>query len=228
MNRDHHGGVAVEYALLGAFLGLGVLAALIQTARNLNVRYDTVSYAIGQATPAVTAARTVLRVEAGTPYTDGGRPVNQKIVYYSDGTHDLVRTPPDTNKWFTSGILSYDASGMLVKNVYTNASGDSYTQDISYLGPNTSMVSWTGTGSCNCIYRSAVSYDGQPDGSTNVIYKNNFVSVAASGGSVDPSMYSQQTVVYNSSASFWNYVGDVTTSMNGVTTNNGQNVTRYQ
>jgi Flp pilus assembly pilin Flp len=228
MHPDDRGAVAIEYAILGAIVGLGIVATLIQTARNLNVRYDSMSYSISQATASTAGPKTVLKVVQGTPYTDGGRPVNQKTIFYTDGTNDLVRTPPDDNKWFTSGVLSYDASGNLVKNVYTNAAGDAYTQDISYLSPNVSMVSWTGTGSCNCIYRSALSYDAQADGSTNVIYKNNFVSAAASGGPVDPSMYSQQTVVYNSSSSFWNYVGDITTSMSGVTTNNGQNVSRYQ
>lgn len=229
LRRDAGGAVAIEYAILGVLLGLGLVAALSSVKRAENVRLDTISYSIGQAvTTPTNTAKTILRQVAGTPYTDGGRPVNQTYVYYTDGTYDLVRTPPSDNKWFTSGVLSYDTSSQLVKNVYTNAAGESYTQDISYLDPNTSMVTWTGTGSCNCVYRSAVSYENQPDGSTYVIYKNNLISPTAAGGPIDPSMYSQQTVVYNSSATFWNYVGEITTSQAGVTASNGQNVSRYQ
>lgn len=225
LSRDDRGNASIEYALLGAIVGLGIISSLNQLKRSLNVNYDKISYAIGQATQGDAPPKTVLKTVPATSYTDGGRPVDQKWVYYTDGSMDLVRTPgAGAAPWFNTSVTYYDKNGVETGGLWVDTAGNVTNAKTTILGPTTAIYEQTGNGSCNCTYRSSWSFDPQPDGSNNVVYHNDLID----GSNAAAWMYGSQTVVYRSTPTSWDYIGDITTSRTGTVTANGQSIAKYR
>lgn len=220
LSRDQRGNASIEYAIIGAVVGLGLISALNSLKRAQNVNFDKISYAISEATLKNQAPKDIVREVPDAPYMDGGRAVTQKWVYYADGSRDLVRA----GDWFTTSITNYNAQGVEVGATWIDINGYVTQVETTVLGPTTSIYKQSGNGSCNCTYRSSWSFDAQPNGSTNVIYKNDLIDGKNAAGW----MYQQQTVVYNSSPGNWNYVGDVQTSRTGTISRYGSDISRYQ
>ncbi len=214
-----HGNASIEYALLAAVVGLGLVSALSATKRAQNVNFDKISYAIAKSTQKNEGIKTIVREAPDIPYTDNGRKVDQKWVYYSDGSFDLIRS----GDWFTTSITNWDTNGVEIGGTWIDSNGYVTQVETTWLGPQTAIYKQSGNGSCNCTYRSSWKIEPQPDGSNNVIYNNDLVD----GTNKSNWMYQQQTVVYNSKPNSWNYVGDVQTSTSGVVTYNGQNISKY-
>jgi Flp pilus assembly pilin Flp len=223
LGYDTRGNASIEYALLGAIVGLGIISGLTGMKRSLNVNFDKISYQIAQATANNDVAKTVTKTVAASSYTDGGRPVDQKWVYYSDGSYDLVRTSGGTSNWFQQSVDHYDQNGVNTGALWVDSAGNVTNAAYTWLNATTLISQQSGAGSCNCTYRSAWSFDPQPDGSNNVVYKNDLID----GSHAASWMYQSQTVVYNSKPNEWNYIGDVQTYPNGTTGTYGQSIAKY-
>ncbi len=83
---DESGSVAVEYALLAAFVGLGLVAAMTSTKSSLNGTYKRIASGVGNAGLIVTRCGTT-----GAGCADMSRPIS------------LSNTNPDATKVLTSG-----------------------------------------------------------------------------------------------------------------------------
>ncbi len=218
--KETAGAVAVEYALLGAFLGIGLLAALNGVRRNTGATYDTITYGLSQAAKGNAPAKVIARTVDGGTYTDSGRPVSRQYVYYTDGSYDLVTT----GNWFQKGISNFDANGVQTGGLFIDANGGLTQNVYTQLTPTSQMIQQTGNASCNCTYRTAWTYDPQPDGSNNVVYRNTLVD----GTNAATWMYQSAVFVFNSSPSAYNYIGDVQTLRNGQVISNGSSIAKYQ
>lgn len=220
LSNDQRGNASIEYTIIGAVVGLGLISALNSLKRAQNVNFDKISYAISEATLKNQAPKDIVQEIPESPYMDGGRPVTQKWVVYADGSRDLVRS----GDWFTTSITNYNAQGVEVGATWIDINGYVTQVETTVLGPTTSIYKQSGNGSCNCTYRSSWSFDAQPNGSTNVVYRNDLIDGKNAAGW----MYQQQTVVYNSSPGNWNYVGDIQTSRTGTVSRYGSDISRYQ
>jgi Flp pilus assembly pilin Flp len=213
------GGVAIEYAIIGAVIGLGIVAALMSTRQSMRSRYDLITYGVAQASNSITTGKTVASTSDGGTYLDNGRPVSRTWIKYTDGTSDLVVS----GSWFQKGVSSFDANGYQTSGLWVDANGNRTEATYTYLTDTSQMIQQTGSGSCNCTYRSAWNYDPQPDGSRNVIYHNTLVD----GTNSETWMYQSQTSVYNSTPNSWTYIGDVQTMRDGTVVTNGSSIAKY-
>ncbi len=118
------GAVAVEYALLGAFLGLGIIAALMSTKSSLNSNFDNITYRIGQATPKANTAPRVVSSTSTANQTVNGVVTYQTYTYYTDGSKSLYQTNSNNaaNGWKTAQF-DWDTAGNLSTLSVTNPDG---------------------------------------------------------------------------------------------------------
>lgn len=222
--RSHVGGAtAIEYAMVAAIIGLGIVTALTGTKRNLNVTYDTLSYRVGEATKPGTEGRTVVKTVTNPAVSYSGTLANSQTVTYSDGSRDTILTAQNSGLWFQTYTTHYDAAGTETGADWIDSAGGANSSRTTLLGPTTAIYAQSGSGSCNCTYRSAWSYLPQADGSNMIVYNNDVIDRSQAAAS----LYQSQTVVYNASATTYDYVGDVSTSSTGVVTRGGQDITKY-
>ena len=222
--RKHVGGtVAIEYALIGAIIGIGIVGALVGSKRSLNVTYDTLSYQVGEATKPGSEGRTVVKTVTNPAVSYSGTLANSQTVFYSDGSRDTTLTAQAASLWFQTYTTHYDAASVETGADWIDSSGGVNSSRTTLLGPTTAIYAQSGSGSCNCTYRSAWSYLPQADGSNMIVYNNDVID----GSRAAASLYKSQTVVYNATATTYDYVGDVSTSPTGVVTRGGQDITTY-
>ncbi len=217
------GNASIEYALVAAAIGLGIVSALVASKRAQNLNLDKISYSISNAMEKNKAPKTVLREEYPDPYTANGTKINQKVIYYTDGTHDLFRTPEGTNQDYAYTIGTYDQYGRQMGTMTVFKDGRLSIGETTWLGPDTFVSKETGEGSCNCSVRSQTKVFKQADGSDIVVSYNDVVE----SSNIRAGMYQQYIGVYHSSPGVWEDVGFVITSPDGTVNRVGQDVSQY-
>jgi Flp pilus assembly pilin Flp len=144
--RDSRGGVSIEYALLGAFLGIALLAALVSTRSSLNsnnTRIATALYTAMVPTPGWTSS-TLVGTQATTlgPYA-----ATRQIYKNNDGTTRYVDTINDpaaaASYVYPSQDTTVDANGKILFQSIPVSRGDYGTaapvvnSNYVYTGANT-------------------------------------------------------------------------------------------
>ena len=152
LSRDQSGSAAIEYAIIGAAVGLGIVAALFSTKRAQNLNLDKISYSMSQAMDKIQLPKTVGSEVQLASYTDNGKVINQKRVNYTDGTFDLIRTPADPG-CFTISIQNFDKNNREVTSTFIDGAGKTTLAETTYLNDTTVVSKKTGDGSCNCSIR---------------------------------------------------------------------------
>ncbi len=141
LGRRDHGNVAIEYALLAAIVGLGLISALKSTKQSLNSNYDKITYEIGKAVvDPVKGQKTV-----ASTYTDG-QTVNGVYNYrnwtlYSDGSKSMVQTNNNNAAagWQTA-LFEYDGNGNTTGLHVTNPDGSfQYDETFEIIRPGVSV-----------------------------------------------------------------------------------------
>lgn len=146
VRRDSSGAAAIEYALLGAFIGLGILAALLSMRSSLNGDFKKVSQSIYVAqlpSPSWTSS-TLVGSQSATLL---GYPATTNLYKNNDGTTRQVTTINDPAQAaagaYSSVDITYDASGKMTYRSYAINKGDYGTpgsiidSNFNYTGPNT-------------------------------------------------------------------------------------------
>ena len=124
LRRSEGGAVSIEYALLGAVVALGIVAALVQTKVKLNdllglinIRFGVVQQDISRDT------RTAVSTVQGS-YRSNNIDYKTTTVTYSDGTKDVLTVPAITGSGnFIQNLQRYSATGQLNDVRYDYANG---------------------------------------------------------------------------------------------------------
>jgi YD repeat-containing protein len=143
------GAVAVEYAVIGAIVGLGLVSALVGTKGSLNADYSRISASMyqGQVEKPPYASSTPV----GAPFasTMNGLPSTRQNYVNNDGSTRYVETVNDPTKVAQYGVISQDVTfasngNMLYRVVQTqsgdfpgNGNGQLVDSNFVYTGPNT-------------------------------------------------------------------------------------------
>lgn len=140
-SRDDRGAAAIEYALLGAVVGLGIVAGLVASKRSLSTNYDKITYQIGAAVPAVPVAPRVVASTHSTSQTLNGTLLSQSWTVYTDGTRSMVQT---NNNPIGVGYgvvdYEYDAAGNTTSAYVRNPDGSfQYSETISPFRDGTNL-----------------------------------------------------------------------------------------
>lgn len=126
-SRDERGGVSVEYALLGAFLGLGLLAVLTSTKGSLRDSLALTGTKIsGVSVEMSKGMRVVASVVTGTAMQNNAT-LSTVTTTYTDGSVDVQATNTDYTKLnFNTRLTSYgpDGTTQSVRYNYPNGNFD--------------------------------------------------------------------------------------------------------
>lgn len=112
LRRAERGNASIEYALLGAIIGLGLISGLKTLKQSLNSDFDKISYAIGQAVQAPAAAPKVVASTSTDGLTVNGTYITRAWTTYTDGTTSMIQT--NSNNAATGwgvAYFQYDAAG---------------------------------------------------------------------------------------------------------------------
>lgn len=118
------GGVSIEYALLGAFLGLGIIAALVGGKASLNSNFDNISYQISKAVPKPAGPPRVVASTSQSTQTVNGITQYQTYTNYTDGTMSMFQTNNNNAAagWKTAAF-EFDTKGNVTSLSVTNPNG---------------------------------------------------------------------------------------------------------
>lgn len=221
LSRDQRGSAAIEYAIIGAAVGLGIVAALFSTKRAQNLNLDKISYSMSQAMDKNQLPKTIGGEVQLAPYSDNGKVINQKRVNYTDGTFDLIRTPADPG-YYTISIQNFDKNGREVTSTFIDAAGKTTLSETTYLNDTTVVSKKTGDGSCNCSMRNTTTSLPQADGSTILVSYSDVIERA----NATPGTFQQYIGVYQTTANTFTYLGSVVTQTDGSVTRDGD-VAKY-
>ena len=144
-SRDDRGAAAIEYALLGAVVGLGIVAGLVASKRSLNTNYDKITYQLGAAVPAVAAPPRVVASTSTYAYSLNGTVLTQKSTFYTDGTRSMVQTNSNPAAVGYGDVdYEFDAAGNTISSYVRNPDGTfQYSEVIKPLRPGTNVHTLT-------------------------------------------------------------------------------------
>lgn len=104
LRRDHSGATAIEYAIIGALIGIGLIGSLITTKTSINAIFGVASGQMGSAQagagaagPTSTSPRAPFwqaKTQVGTPVVTKQGAWTQTVYNYSDGTQVGYFTNP--------------------------------------------------------------------------------------------------------------------------------------
>lgn len=124
---DDLGGVAIEYSLIGAALGIGLISALVGVKSSLKTDFNRIGTAIYQ-TRLVSAPAVTSTLVSTVATTVSGYPGTRMNYVNSDGTTRFTETINDPSKlsqYQVSGQdVYFDANGNLFYRTITTVSGD--------------------------------------------------------------------------------------------------------
>lgn len=107
------GGTAIEYALIGAIIALGLVAGLKNLKYGLTGGFDRISLQIQRVNNDTSGTRLeTSRADAGTYYADGFQ-VNQTWIYYDDGSVALYKIWPNPGSGLKSALVDYGKDNTL-------------------------------------------------------------------------------------------------------------------
>lgn len=210
--RSEAGGTAVEYALLGAIIGLGTLSALNKVRSSLNTNFQMIASSLN-----VVQRDTVYTTPTGTTYV-------RSVTVNPDGSMVITRTrQPDGLVEYTE---NYDKSGNLTSVKHLNSDGSYYADIFSKNSDGSYTVTNTNSnGTPGPTYNQAVTHQDGYD-----IVKRTFAAGdAATYGSVQVYVINANTQQSNATPDYNpNLLGQATRYPNGTVTSSGTvSATKY-
>jgi Flp pilus assembly pilin Flp len=146
VRRAESGSVSIEYALLGAVVALGIVAALINTKGSLNTEVKQISKSI-YTSQLPSPSWTTSTLTGSQPGSLLGYAATTKTYTNNDGTTRTVTTINDPAQAaaavYSSVDITYDAAGKMTYRSYAINKGDYGTPgmiadtNFNYTGPNT-------------------------------------------------------------------------------------------
>ncbi len=123
LRDDRSGAVAVEYALLGAFVALGIVSALVSTKVKLNdlLGLINIRFAVVQQQMANDTRIPVSTVYGS--YRSNNIDFTTVSVSYSDGSRVVTTTPVQQGLTFLQSVQNYNRSGVLTEAHYDYQGG---------------------------------------------------------------------------------------------------------
>ncbi len=218
--RSRDGGVAIEYALMGAILGLGLLSGLKSIRGSLTNNYDQISLALQRAAASSTVRKEISR-DSPSSYTSNGQVINQIWIRYDDGSSALLRTSPDPNSWFKSIYYDFGKDGLNHGAAVTRSNNSFYTETYEYIRDNVINVSYSEAGNAHSYIQEQINLGNGYYGFRQTMNSTNIAGDWASGYVVN---------YYGNDASgkyVENNVGARYTYPNGQVVNSGSDITPY-
>ncbi len=137
--RDTCGGTSVEYALLGAFLGLGIIASLTGTKSMLRDSLAlTASKIAGASLESAKGLRTVASVTNSTAMENNAT-LSVVTTRYSDGSVDVTATNTDFTKLIFSSRTTSTGPDGKTQTVLYNYPNSNYDLDVYAYRPDGSF-----------------------------------------------------------------------------------------
>lgn len=162
LNRDERGAIAIEYALIGAIVGLGIITSLVSTKRSLNTAYDKISFQMGNSVSSGPAAARVVASTATSSYSLNGIVLTQTYTTYTDGTKSMVQT--NSNPAVSGfGVVDYqfDKTGNVISSYVRNPDGSfQYSDTITPLRDGTGVHTLATASGVTYSYSAAQSVSG--------------------------------------------------------------------
>lgn len=219
--RSREGGVAIEYALLGAIVGLGVLSGLRGVRNNLTTNYDLITLALQRVATDTSGTRKEISRDNPFTYTSNGQTINQIWVRYDDGSSALIRTSPDPNSWFKQIYYDFGKDGLNHGATVTRSNNSVYQENYEYVRDGVIAVSYSENGSAHTYLQQQIDLGGGYYGYRQTMTSTNIQSDWSSG----------YVVNYYGPDSKGNYVensvGARYTYPNGQVVNSGSDITPY-
>ncbi len=221
LNRDN-GNASIEYALLAAVVGLGILSALKGVKSSANFNYEKIAFAIGQVNSNNETKKNVTWTRPDVTYVELGNITLQEWVYYDDGTADLVRTSGDNPPRFKERRISVGVDGLATKDRSTALDG-SYSE-VTFAYVNGSTFVTDRIGGCQCTYRQVNRYYDLGDGTGLSVYVNDFVS-NSNGSAAAP--FRQAVTAYRAGPGTFDFYGNYTLGADGKVYSSGSDISAY-
>lgn len=175
LSPAEHGAVAIEYALLGAIVALGIVTALQWTRQSLNSDYDKISYAVGKAVPDVSKAPRVVASTYNETVNLNGIRLDRVYSVYTDGTKSMVQTNSN-NTAIGWGVakFEYDTAGNMIGLSVTNPDGSfQYSQVLEQVRAGVSVSTITDASGVPYAFQSTMSASGAIGTETRVMTQTN-------------------------------------------------------
>lgn len=124
LGRDERGAAAIEYALIGSVIALGIVAGLVSTKRGLNTTFDKITFQVSAAVPAPPPPPRVVASTYAVSYSLNGTLLTQNYTTYTDGTKSMVQTNSNPTG-VGYGVVDYefDTSGNVISSYVRNPDG---------------------------------------------------------------------------------------------------------
>ena len=219
--RAERGNASIEYALLGAIVGLGMISGLRTLKNGMNTNFDRITLQIQRVNNDTSGSRQEIRRDPDASYTTNGLRVDQVWIRYDDGSSQLLRTSPDANSWFKTIYYDFGKDGINHGAYVTRSDNSVYSETYEYIRDGVVNVSTTdGPNNYNYIqehidlgggyhgYRQTMN-SSNVQGTWTTGYIVNYVGVDAKG------QY------------FENSYGSRHTYANGQVANSGQDISQY-
>ncbi len=140
--RSKDGNASIEYALIAAFIGLGLLSGLKTLKNGLGTNYDKISVQIQRINNDTSGTRKEIGRDSPFTYFSNGIQVDQIWIRYDDGSSSLYRTSPTPAADFTSIVYDFGADGVNKGAVVQRKNGSSYTESYEVVRPNVTSVTY--------------------------------------------------------------------------------------
>ena len=215
------GNASIEYALLGAIVGLGMISGLRTLKNGMNTNFDRITLQIQRVNNDTSGSRKEIRRDPEASYMTNGLKVDQVWIRYDDGSSQLLRTSPDPNSWFKTIYYDFGKDGVNHGATVTRTDNSVYSENYEYIrdgvvnvsttdGPNkyNYIQEYTNLGGGYHGYRQTMNSSNVP-GAWATAYIVNYTGVDANG------QY------------FENSYGSRVTYANGQVVNSGQDISPY-
>ena len=215
------GNASIEYALLGAIIGLGMISGLRTLKNGMNTNFDRITLQIQRVNNDTSGTRKETSRDGQSSYISNGQQIDQVWIRYDDGSSQLLRTSPDPNSWFKTIYYDFGKDGINHGAYVTRSNGATYSETYEYIRDGVINVNYTeGTQTHNYL-QEQINLGGGYYGYRQTMNSTNIAGDWTSGYAVNYyGNNAQGQYVENSIGSRYTY-------QNGTTANYGQDISQY-
>lgn len=220
--RSEGGAASIEYALLAAIVGLGLISALNNLKYGLNTNYDRISLAIQRVNNDTSGTRKETSRDGQFSYTSNGTRIDQVYIHYDDGSTVLLRTSPDPNSWFKSIYYDFGKDNVNHGAYVTRNDGSTYSETYDYVRDGVVNVNYTEGTSQHSYLQQQIDLGGGYYGYRQTMNSSNIAGDWVSGYAVN--YYGNDS----SGQYVENSIGSTYTYANGAVYNYGSDISKYK
>jgi Flp pilus assembly pilin Flp len=221
LSRGDRGNASIEYALLGAIVGLGMISGLRTLKNGLNTNYDRITLAIQRVNNDTSGTRKETSRDSNFTYYSNGQRIDQVWIRYDDGSSALLRTSPDPNSWFQQIYYDFGKDGINHGAYVTRSNGSTYSETYETVRDGVVNINYTEGSVTHNYLQEQINLGNGYYGYRQTMNSTNIAGDWASGYVVN---------YYGNDANgqyVENNVGSRYTYANGQTVNYGQDISQY-